>query len=71
MPRKVKLQGEGIKDFVDSKLNKRPKVLSAYLQKCGDYIINRIISSRTPVQSAVQGALNFLTSGSYQKIGND
>ena len=40
-PRKV-VKGQGITDYVNSTLNKRPKPISQYLQKYGDEKINRI-----------------------------
>ena len=73
-PRKV-VKGQGITDYVNSTLNKRPKPISQYLQKYGDEKINRIIVSRKPVQGAIQKVANFLTNGEWnqnkQKLGFD
>ena len=60
--RYVLQHGEGIiGDFLDSRLNKRPKVVQTYLNTYGNNIIRRIIISRTPVQGFVQSALNTMT----------
>jgi len=53
-PRRKVLKGEGfISDFVDKRLNARPKVVNTYLNSYGKQMIKRIIISRTPVQKAV------------------
>ena len=62
------LKGEGfISDFVDKRLNARPKVVNTYLNSYGKQMIKRIIISRTSVQKAVQGALNALTMGEWNQ----
>ena len=67
-PRRKVLKGEGfISDFVDKRLNARPKVVNTYLNSYGKQMIKRIIISRTPVQKAVQGALNALTMGAWNQ----
>ena len=54
-PRRKVLKGEGfISDFVDKRLNARPKVVNTYLNSYGKQMIKRIIISRAPVQKAVQ-----------------
>ena len=64
--RYVLQHGEGIiGDFLDSRLNKRPKVVQTYLNTYGNNIIRRIIISRTPVQGFVQSALNTITMGEW------
>ena len=66
--RYVLQHGEGIiGDFLDSRLNKRPKVVQTYLNTYGNNIIHRIIISRTPVQGFVQGALNAMTFGAWSQ----
>ena len=66
--RYVLQHGEGIiGDFLDSRLNKRPKVVQTYLNTYGNNIIRRIIISRTPVQGFVQSALNTMTMGEWSR----
>ena len=49
------LKGEGfISDFVDKRLNARPKVVNTYLKNYGNQMIKRINISRTPVQACAK-----------------
>ena len=68
MPPRRRQHGEGfIGDYLDSRLNKRPKVVNTYLNTYGNNIIRRIIISRTPVQGFVQSALNTMTMGEWSR----
>ena len=68
MPPRRRQHGEGfVGDYLDSRLNKRPKVVQTYLNTYGNNIIRRIIISRTPVQGFVQSALNTMTMGEWSR----
>ena len=53
VPKASVLKGEGfISDFVDKRLNARPKVVNTYFNSYGKQMIKLVIISRTPIQKA-------------------